>query len=192
MATLMNDSSKARATAEVERLTTFSGSDLHDLCDAAESAIEAGGGFGWLRPPPREMLETYWKGVQLVPELTLFVARLDGVIAGSAQLKKLPKNNEAQALVGQLSTFFVAPWARGHGLALGLVEAVEAAAREVGLAVLNLDVRETQSRAIQIYEQLGFQRFGAHPRYAHDGNRWVTGFYYFKDLGAASPASGAG
>jgi len=137
-------------------------------------------------------LETYWKGVQLVPELTLFVARLDGVIAGSAQLKKLPKNNEAQALVGQLSTFFVAPWARGHGLALGLVEAVEAAAREAGLAVLNLDVRETQARAIQIYEQLGFQRFGVHPRYAHVGDRWVTGFYYYKDLGTAAAAAAPG
>ena len=178
----MSEANRPAATTSVERLTGFAGSDLHDLCDAAEAAILDGGGFGWLTPPPRQVMENYWNGVQLVPELDLFVARLDGVIAGSAQLKRTPKNNEAQAHSGQLTTFFMAPWGRGHGLALGLVELVEAAAREAGLAVLNLDVRETQSRAIQIYEQLGFQRFGSHPRYAKAEGRWVVGHYYFKDL----------
>lgn len=178
----MSEANRHNPTTSVERLTAFTGSDLHDLCDAADAAILDGGGFGWLRPPPRQIMETYWNGVRLVPELNLFVARLDGVIAGSAQLKLTPKNNEAQALTGQLTTFFMAPWARGHGLALGLVELVESAAREAGLSVLNLDVRDTQSRAIQIYEQLGFERFGSHPRYALVDGRWVTGHYYFKDL----------
>ena len=183
----MSAANSHRPTTSVERLTEFAGSDLHDLCDAAEAAIRDGGGFGWLNPPARQVMEAYWNGVQLVPELDLFVARLDGVIAGSAQLKRTPKNNEAQALTGQLTTFFMAPWGRGHGLALGLVEVVEKAAREAGLAVLNLDVRETQARAIQIYEQLGFQRFGSHPRYARVDGQWVTGHYYFKDLeGTAS------
>ena len=101
----------------VEQLTEFSAGDLHDLCDAAEAAILHGGGFGWLKPPPRHVMETYWKGVLLVPERELHVARVDGTIAGSAQLQRPPKNNEAQALTGQLTTFFLAPWARGHGLA---------------------------------------------------------------------------
>ena len=33
--------------------------DLQDLCDATVDAIEAGGGFGWLSPPPRDTLERY-------------------------------------------------------------------------------------------------------------------------------------
>ena len=37
--------------------------DLSDLCDAAELAITDGGGFGWLAPPPRDVLEAYWRGV---------------------------------------------------------------------------------------------------------------------------------
>ncbi len=45
----------------------------------------------------RDVMETYWRGVLLVPERTLFVGRLDGVIAGSAQLVRPPRNNEAQA-----------------------------------------------------------------------------------------------
>ena len=41
------------AATTVERLRAFRGNDLGDLCDAAEAGIEAGGGFGWLTPPPR-------------------------------------------------------------------------------------------------------------------------------------------
>ena len=171
----------------IERLGALEGSDLHDLCDAADAAILDGGGFGWLTPPPRQVMESYWKGVLLVPEREVFVARLDGTIAGSAQLQRPLKNNEAQALTGQLNTFFLAPWARGHGLARMLVERVEAAAREAGLQVLNLDVRETQRRAIQIYDQRGFKRFGEHPHYARVGGRWVTGYYFCKVLAPEAP-----
>jgi ribosomal protein S18 acetylase RimI-like enzyme len=168
----------------VESLTAFRGPDLHDLCDAAEAAITDGGGFGWLRPPPRHVMEAYWRGVLLVPERLVFVARLDGTIAGSAQLLRPTRNNEAQRFTGQLTTFFVAPWARGHGLAHRLVLAVEEAAREAALGVINLDVRETQAAAIALYESLNYTRWGTHPHYARVGDRWITGYYYYKDLGA--------
>ncbi len=175
---------------QIERLTDFQATDLHDLCDAAEAAIVDGGGFGWLAPPPREMMETYWKGILLVPERDLFVARLDGTICGSAQLLRPTRNQEASAAVGQLSTFFLAPWARGYGLAVELVERVARGAREAGLEVLQLDVRETQARAIQIYEQLGFARWGSNPRYARVDGRWMTGHYYYCDLNREPKADG--
>lgn len=168
----------------VERLDEFTGPDLHDLCDAADAAIVDGGGFGWLVPPPRERMENYWRGVLLIPERCLFIGRLDGVIAGSAQLVLPTVNNEATSAVGTLTTFFVAPWARGYGLALRLVQTVEEAARQAGLKVLNLDVRETQARAIQIYGQLGYERWGTNPRYSFVDGQWVKGFYYYKDLEA--------
>ena len=174
--------SRHEPTTAVERLEFLAGPDLHDLCDAAEAAVVDGGGFGWLKPPPREVMETYWKGVLLIPERELFVARLDGVIAGSSQLLRPGRNNEAGAHMGTLTTFFLAPGARGYGLARRLVEAVEARARELGFEIMNLDVRETQSRAIQVYEQLGYQRWGSHPHYAKVGGRWVTGHYYHKNL----------
>ncbi len=178
------DSHPERPDAEiaVERVAELSGSALHELCDAADAAILDGGGFGWLKPPPRHVMEAYWTGVLLVPERELVIGRLDGVVAGSAQLQRSPKNNEAQAFTGQLTTFFVAPWARGHGLARALVLAVEAAARDAGLMALNLDVRETQARAITVYEQLGYRRWGSHPRYAWIDGRWYPGLYYVKDL----------
>jgi len=169
-------------TTTVERLREFRGNDLQDLCEAAEEGIKAGGGFGWLKPPHRPMMESYWRGVMLIPDRMLFVGRLDGVIAGTAQLLRPPKNNEAQARSAQMTTHFVAPWARGHGLARGIVLAVEAAAREAGVLVLNLDVRDTQEAAIQLYQSLGYQFWGTHPRYARVGDSWVAGRYFWKDL----------
>jgi ribosomal protein S18 acetylase RimI-like enzyme len=186
--------SDASVTMTMDRLTGFHGPDLHDLCDAAEAAILHGGGFGWLTPPPRQTMEAYWQGVLLVPERELFVGRLDGTIAGSAQLVRPPRNNEAQSLTGQLTTFFVAPWARGHGLAPALVAGVEAAARANGLRVLNLDVRDTQARAIEVVEEAGFVRWGIHPHYAWADDTWVTGYFYYKDLignGALPETEGA-
>jgi hypothetical protein len=113
----------------VERLTQYSGTDLDDLCEATESAIVEGGGFGWLKAPPRQVLENYWKGVLLIPERRLVVGRLDGVIAGSVQLSRAPRNNEAQAFAGTVSAAFVAPWARGRGIGRGVVSELERSAR---------------------------------------------------------------
>src|SRR5579884_13123 len=175
-------SAHAAGTIAVERLTQFSGTDLDDLCEATESAILEGGGFGWLKPPPRQVLENYWKGVLLVPERRLVVGRLDGVIAGSAQLSRAPRNNEAQAFAGQLTSAFVAPWARGRGLGRGIVREVERLAREMGLMVLNLDLRDTQRAAISLYESMNYRRWGTHPVYARVEGRVVPGHYYYKIL----------
>ncbi|MDH3701629.1 MAG: GNAT family N-acetyltransferase [Alphaproteobacteria bacterium] len=172
----------AKTILSVEQIESLTGGDRNDLCEAAEAAIAAGGGFGWLKPPPREVLENFWRGVLLVPERSLFVGRLDGVIGGSAQLMRPTRNNEAQAHAATLTAIFVAPWARGHGLGRALVLATENAARSEGFAVLNLDVRETQTAAIKLYESLGYVRWGSHPRYARVGNAWVGGYFYSKEL----------
>ncbi len=167
----------------VERVERLRRADLSDLCEATEAAILDGNGFGWLRPPPRGQLEAYWRGVLVVPERDLFVARLDRVVAGSAQLLRPPPNHEARAFAATLSIHFVAPWARGHGLARALVDAVEQAARDEGFEVLNLDVRETQTAAIRLYESCGFERWGTLPWYARDTEgEMIAGHFYVKRL----------
>ena len=101
---------------------------------------------------------------------------------GSAQLVQAPRNNEAQAAIASITTNFVAPWARGHGMARDLTVACEGAARDKGVRFINLDVRETQEAAIQLYESLGYERWGTNPNYAFVGKRSVSGFYYTKRL----------
>jgi ribosomal protein S18 acetylase RimI-like enzyme len=170
------------ASPTVDRLEEFTPAELNDLCDATFSGIEAGGGFGWVTKPPRDVLERYWQGVTAMPSRILFVARLDGVICGSCQLVKPPMNNEAQKFAAQLTTHFIAPWARGHGLSKMLVAKAEQVALEEGLSVINLDVRETMEQAIGLYEGLGYERIGTHPYYAQVGGKTLKGFYFTKRL----------
>lgn len=185
----------ARAAPEAilgaEVVTRFEPGDLNDICDAAEDAIEAGGGFGWLRAPERPVLESYWKGILVVPERILIVARIDSVICGSAQLVRPSPGNEAQAFAVQLQHAFIAPWARGYGLARRLMEKAEVLARAEGFDVITLDVRETQERAIRLYEALNYVRWGRNPFYARVAGKPVAGLYYWKDLRLAEGEPGA-
>jgi ribosomal protein S18 acetylase RimI-like enzyme len=99
-----------------------------------------------------------------------------------AHLVRPPRNNEAQAFAAQLMHAYVAPYARGHGLARELTIGVEERARELGYHVLNLDVRETQAAAIRLYESLGYTSWGVHPEYALVRGKVIRGFYYYKRL----------
>lgn len=166
----------------VQLVEKFGESDIAELCEAASLAILDGGGFGWLEPPPRQTLEAYWRGVMLVPERELFIARLNGVICGSAQLVAPPKNNEAQKHSASLQHSFIAPWARGHGLARDLTREVEMRARKRRFRILNLDVRETQQQAIKLYRELGYEHWATHPHYVFLRGQWVAGHFYYKNL----------
>jgi RimJ/RimL family protein N-acetyltransferase len=63
-----------------------------------------------------------------------------------------------------------------------MIHEVERVAREMGLAVLNLDLRATQEAAIRLYERMGYVRWGTHPNYAFVDGRVVPGHYYYKRL----------
>ena len=168
----------------VEIAQSLSDHDLGDLCEATNAAIIEGGGFGWVGSQDRAVLARHFRGVLLVPDRVLLLARLDGVVVGSAQLVRPPRNNEAQAFAAQLTHAYIAPYARGFGLARKLVRAVEERAAALGHRVLNLDVRETQAAAIQIFEALGYTRWGTHPAYARVRGQIVAGHFYHRMLEA--------
>lgn len=174
-----------KPVASVELATSLSPGEMQDLCDATDAAIENGGGFGWVKLPAREILERYWQGVMTMPQRRLFLARLDGVVCGTCQLTLPNRNNEAQSFAVHLSANFVAPWARGHGLARLLLEVAEKQALSEGFSVINLDVRESQEAAIQLFESLGYELFGKHPYYAKVGDQIVQGRYYTKIIDPA-------
>lgn len=166
----------------VEVASALTPHDLADLCEATNAAIIEGGGFGWVSSQDRAALARHFRGVLLVPDRTLFIARLDGTVVGSAQLVRPPRNNEAQAFAAQLTHAYIAPYARGFGLARMLLDRVEEQAAATGLRVLNLDVRETQESAIALFESLGYTRWGTHPAYARVEGRTVAGHFYHKLL----------
>ncbi|MDX1975254.1 MAG: GNAT family N-acetyltransferase [Rickettsiales bacterium] len=168
--------------ARVERLSEFRHADLTELVQATEDAIRDGIGFNWVVPPGKDLLETYWKGVLVVPDRVLFAARLDGVLAGSVQLLKPGPSKETSSFCVALEAHFVAPWARGHGLAKMLLEAAEREARSQGFSVLRLSVRQTQERAIRIYEECGYICWGELPYYEFVNAQMIGGRFYYKNL----------
>lgn len=166
----------------VEAMSQFKESDLSDLCQATEDAIADGIGFNWVLPPLREQLEAYWKGVTMVPQRALFVGRLDGALVGSIQLVRPSKSKETSAFCAQIEGHFVAPWARGHGLAKKLLEAAEHKAADDGFTTLKLDVRATQHQAITLYRESGYIEWGMLPNYEFVNHSMVSGHFFYKEL----------
>lgn len=166
----------------VEKKTTLTDNELNELSIATEDAITDGIGFNWLTPPMRETIEGYWRGVLMVPTRELFVARLDHVIVGSIQLLRPSKSKETSAFAASIEAHFVAPWARGHGLAPMLLDAAEREAAKQGFAVINLSVRETQGRALEVYRSHGYTEWGTMPYYEFVNASMVSGHFFYKKL----------
>lgn len=166
----------------VEKKTAMTDAELNELCVATEDAIRDGIGFNWLTPPMRETLESYWKGALMVPSRSLFIGKLDGVIASAIQLVRPSKSKESSAFAASIEAHFVAPWARGHGLAMQLLDAAEREAAREGFSVINLSVRETQERALQVYREHGYNEWGTMPYYEYVNASMVSGHFFYKKL----------
>lgn len=166
----------------VKPITALNHAWLSELCAATEDAIADGIGFNWLTPPMRETLEAYWRGVLVIPERILFGGWLDGTLASSIQLIKPPPSKETSAFAANIDGHFVAPWARGHGLAKKLLQEAEREAAKLGYQILRLSVRGTQDAAINLYEESGFVCWGVLPQHEYVGGQMIAGHYFYKHL----------
>ena len=166
----------------VDSLKNLSEVDLADLCNITEQAINAGGGFGWLRVPTREVLNKYWRKITEDKLSYLIVGRLKGVIAGTLQLSYEAPNIESRKNIAQIKRHFVAPWARGYGLAKSMIDFSEQKAKEDNIKSIQLAVRETQDAAVQLFSSKNYKIWGENPYYAFINGSFVKGIYFFKNL----------
>mgnify|MGYP001418234204 FL=1 len=173
---------KEKTNVSVDVLEKISNTDLADLCYNTEQAIKAGGGFGWITVPPRDVLKKYWNSMLLIQTNTLIVGRLNGDIAGSMQLSFYPPNNEAQKTISTIKSHFVAPWARGYGLAKAMIDYAILKSKENNKINIQLDIRETQTAAIQLFESKDFIRWGENPTYAFVNGKPIKGYYYYRNI----------
>ena len=178
----MNIQSQQNINIKTEIISSINDTDLADLCNITEQAIKAGGGFGWLKVPPIEILKKYWKGSAVIPNRKLIVGRLNKAIAGTLQLIFSPSNNEAQEKNFSITSHFVAPWGRGFGLAKAMIDKAELVGLEYGANCVHLDVRETQKAAIKLFKSKGYFKWGTNPYYAVVDGRNIKGYYYYKKL----------
>ena len=173
---------KQKINISVEILKNINEVDLADLCNITEQAIKAGGGFGWLRVPTREILNQYWKKKLVESHNNLIVGRLNGIIAGTLQLSYEKSNIESRKNIAQIKRQFVAPWARGYGLAKSMIDYSENKSKEDNIKSIQLAVRETQDAAIQLFTDKDYKIWGENPYYAFINGSFVKGIYFFKNF----------
>ena len=173
---------KEKINISVDTITKLTEVDLADLCNITEQAISAGGGFGWLRVPTRQVLNQYWQKITDDYLNNLIVGRLNGVIAGTLQLTYEAPNIESRKNIAQIKRQFVAPWARGYGLAKSMIDFSEQKAKEENIKSIQLSVRETQDAAIKLFSGKDYEVWGENPYYAFINGSFIKGIYFYKNL----------
>jgi putative acetyltransferase len=96
-----------------------------------------------------------------MPEVTLFVARADGMAVGCGALQR---HGDGSA---EVKSMFVIPEARGRGIGRAILETIEAALPG-HVAALRLETGIKQEAAIRLYEAAGFCRRGPFGSYRDD------------------------
>ena len=97
----------------------------------------------------------------LAEGVRFFVARLDGTPVGCGALRRRPPS-------GEIKRMFVTAQARGLGVGAAILAALEAAAREEGIALLQLETGIHNGAALQLYHRAGFAEREAFAPYGPD------------------------
>ena len=85
------------------------------------------------------------------PEGAFLIAYVDGEPVGCAGMVRLDERT------GEVKRMYVAPEARGHGLAKHLLASLEDAARAAGYDRMRLDTSAAQPEAQALYESCGYR-----------------------------------
>ncbi len=106
------------------------------------------------------------------PRGALFLARVDGEVAGCCALRPLDAADYPNA--AEMKRLYVRKAFRGFGLGRQLAEATLDAARQAGYACVLLDTLDDMEAARALYEDLGFTEI---PPYYHNP---IAGAHYLK------------
>ncbi len=132
-----------------------------DRPEAAELLRQSDAFAASLYPPEhRHMID--------MPELLagnvrFFVGRRDGAALGCMALVRTGADR------GELKRCFVTDAARGQGVGFKLLTAAEAAAREQGMRVIQLETGNLNQAALRLYRGNGFHERGPFGDYPDDG-----------------------
>jgi GNAT superfamily N-acetyltransferase len=91
----------------------------------------------------------------------LWLARVEGELAGCVGLRKLPRPEELEpedVKCAEIKRMYVRERFRGWGIAAQLLEAVENFARGAGYAWIYLDTASNMVAAARLYERNGYER----------------------------------
>ncbi|CAI3935166.1 Phosphoribosylformimino-5-aminoimidazole carboxamide ribonucleotide (ProFAR) isomerase (HisA) (PDB:4U28) [Commensalibacter papalotli (ex Botero et al. 2024)] len=156
--------------------------ELHSLCETLEASIIEGYHCKWTKPPPRHLIENHFKGVLLVPEKTLLVARLDGNIVGICEVNTPPKQINSCDISVKIDIFTVAPYALNMGIEQRLLAKMEQIVSQLGFPIINVIIDETQKKLLQFYLQNEYLHWATHPYYQRIDGQIVKGLFLYKSF----------
>jgi len=108
--------------------------------------------------PPEECFS--YSAEELATRNTQFlVARADGAPVGCVALVD-------EVRYGEVKRLYVESWMRGRGVGRALMDALEAAARDIGLGLLRLETGAALGAAVGLYRAMGYAEcapFGDYP-----------------------------
>ncbi|MEO5670758.1 MAG: GNAT family N-acetyltransferase [Ramlibacter sp.] len=111
-------------------------------------------------------------GDYALPRGALFLARVDGQVAGCCALRPLDAADYPNA--AEMKRLYVRDRFRGSGLGRRLAEAAMDAARQAGYSSVLLDTLDDMESARALYAELGFEEI---PPYYHNP---IAGAHYLK------------
>jgi len=147
------------------------------LWEIIKPIIRAGGTYVFAQDSSKEKMMGYW----LNPDKHTYMAELDGVIVGTFYIKaNQPDLGDHICNAGfMVSSDFSG---RGFGKALGIFALKEA--KELGFQAMQFNfVVETNSGAVQLWKNLGFEVIGKIPEaYRHPELGLVPAFIMYQKL----------
>jgi GNAT superfamily N-acetyltransferase len=165
----------------IRRLSALTPEQIDGLADVLVDCVAGGASVSFMAPFSREDARPFW--AQVAHDVAdgaraLLVAEdADGAIVGTVQLMlATPPNQPHRADVAKM---LVHRSVRGRGIAMQLMQALEATAHQLHRRLLVLDT-VTGGVAEHLYERLGWQRVGVVPDYAllPQGGYCDTTFFY--------------
>lgn len=177
---------KIRTDLTVGHVTRLIATDLDNLVRATQKAITEGSESTWRGKPSTERLKAFWNGVALSPQRHLVVGRLAGAAVGAVQIVQAGPLSEVGPEVATLENFFLAPDARGHGLARRMIRYTEEVARAQGIVSLDLVIREDRTQAAHIFESLGYCQWARKDTFRLQDGTFQAGLYFTKVIDNAA------
>ena len=95
-------------------------------------------------------IQAQYAPLNVLPSKTYVIVASDGRAVGCGGFKEYAPGT------AELKRMFVQPDQRGRGIAIDLVAALEAWARELGFTTMILETGDRQHEAIALYHRLGF------------------------------------
>ncbi|MCC6614190.1 MAG: GNAT family N-acetyltransferase [Anaerolineae bacterium] len=159
---------------------TAARAQLPALVDLLRDAVESGASIGFMMPFNQGLAEKFWADMIADAEANrriLLAAYDDDRLVGTAQLALAERENSRHR--AEVQKVLVHTRARRRGIALMLMEALEAAAQAAARTLLVLDTC-AGSDAEYLYQRCGYTAAGRIPNYAlfPDGAPCTTVLYY--------------